>query len=254
KCHGPDTDNAGLRLDKYASTKDLLVDRKTWIKVLQYLELGAMPPPDFKNQPDARQRRQIVKYLDKTLFAIDCDMVRDPGRVTIRRLNRSEYNNTIRDLVGVDFQPAKNFPSDDVGEGFDNIGDVLSVSPLLIEKYLDAAEQISSKAIVSIDPFKTRNKKLANKAFNSNANATPRATAPSACTRKATWEQRSSFPQMETTSSASTARQTRRVPIPQNWRFYFPAPAWPRSPSRARTGAIARTSITSSRPRKDAGH
>ncbi len=173
KCHGPGTDNAGVRLDKYASTKDLLADRKVWTKVLQYLELGAMPPPDFKNQPDAKQRRQIVKYLDKTLFAIDCDMVRDPGRVTIRRLNRSEYNNTIRDLIGVDFQPAKTFPSDDVGEGFDNIGDVLSVSPLLIEKYLDAAEQISSKAIVSINPFETRNKKLANKAFNSNANATP---------------------------------------------------------------------------------
>ncbi len=174
KCHGPDTDNAGVRFDKYTSTKDLLADRKTWTKALQYLELGAMPPPDFENQPDAKQRQQVVRYLDKTLFAIDCNLVRDPGRVTIRRLNRSEYNNTIRDLVGVDFQPAKNFPSDDVGEGFDNIGDVLSVSPLLIEKYLDAAEQISSKAIVLINPFESRNKKLTGKALNSNANVNPR--------------------------------------------------------------------------------
>ena len=62
------------------------------------------------------------------------------GRVTIRRLNRTEYNNTIRDLVGVDFKPAEDFPADDVGYGFDNIGDVLSVSPLLLEKYLSAAE------------------------------------------------------------------------------------------------------------------
>jgi hypothetical protein len=64
------------------------------------------------------------------------------GRVTIRRLNRTEYNNTIRDLLGVDFKPADDFPADDVGYGFDNIGDVLSVSPLLLEKYLAAAETI----------------------------------------------------------------------------------------------------------------
>jgi hypothetical protein len=74
------------------------------------------------------------------------------GRVTIRRLNRTEYNNTIRDLVGVDFKPADDFPADDVGYGFDNIGDVLTVSPLLLEKYLAAAETILDKAIVIADP------------------------------------------------------------------------------------------------------
>src|SRR5205823_6106219 len=71
---------------------------------------------------------------------------RDPGRVTIRRLNRVEYNNTIRDLVGIDFHAADDFPSDDVGYGFDNIGDVLSMAPILMEKYLDAAERIVAKA------------------------------------------------------------------------------------------------------------
>ncbi len=73
------------------------------------------------------------------------------GRVTIRRLNRTEYNNTVRDLVGVDFKPADDFPADDVGYGFDNIGDVLSVSPLLLEKYLTAAETILEQAIVVLD-------------------------------------------------------------------------------------------------------
>ena len=72
----------------------------------------------------------------------------DPGRVTIRRLNRTEYNNTIRDLIGIDFHPADDFPSDDVGYGFDNIGDVLSMPPILMEKYLAAAETISEEAIV----------------------------------------------------------------------------------------------------------
>ncbi len=168
KCHGPDTDNGGLRFDKYQSTADVQGDRKTWAKAMQYLELGAMPPPDHDKQPDAKARESVVRYLDKTLFDIDCDLVRDPGRVTIRRLNRAEYNNTIRDLLGVDFQPAKNFPSDDVGEGFDNIGDVLSVSPLLIEKYLDAAEQVASKAIVPVDPFTSRNRKFTGGQFNKN--------------------------------------------------------------------------------------
>ena len=68
--------------------------------------------------------------------------------MTIRRLNRAEYNNTIRDLIGVDFHPADDFPSDDVGYGFDNIGDVLSMPPILMEKYLAAAETISEEAIV----------------------------------------------------------------------------------------------------------
>ncbi|HAB14698.1 MAG TPA: hypothetical protein DCE47_23690, partial [Planctomycetaceae bacterium] len=168
KCHGPDTDNGGLRFDKYRSTADVQADRKTWAKAMQYLELGAMPPPDHDKQPDAKARESVVKYLDKTLFDIDCDIVRDPGRVTIRRLNRAEYNNTIRDLLGVDFEPAKNFPSDDVGEGFDNIGDVLSVSPLLVEKYLDAAEQVAAKAIVPVDPFTSRNRKFTGGQFNKN--------------------------------------------------------------------------------------
>src|SRR5690606_17835292 len=71
-----------------------------------------------------------------------------PGRVTIRRLNREEYNNTIRDLVGVDFDPAEGFPADDTGYGFDNIGDVLSLSPIMLEKYMNAAQRILDEAVV----------------------------------------------------------------------------------------------------------
>ncbi len=72
----------------------------------------------------------------------------EPGHVTARRLNRAEYNNTVRDLLAVDFQPAADFPADDSGYGFDNIGDVLSLSPLLMEKYLAAAEKIAKAAIL----------------------------------------------------------------------------------------------------------
>lgn len=77
----------------------------------------------------------------------------DPGRVTARRLNRAEYNNTIRDLTGVALQPAYDFPQDDSGYGFDNIGDVLSLPPLLMEKYMSAAEKISRTAVLGHEPL-----------------------------------------------------------------------------------------------------
>ena len=76
-------------------------------------------------------------------------MTPDPGRVTARRLNRAEYTNTIRDLLAIDFRADKNFPTDDSGEGFDNIGEVLTVSPLLMEKYLSAAGRIAERAIAT---------------------------------------------------------------------------------------------------------
>ncbi len=78
----------------------------------------------------------------------------DPGRVTMRRLNRAEYNNTLRDLLGIDLHPADDFPADDVGYGFDNNGDVLSLPPLLLEKYLSAAEKAISLAL-EYDPTKS---------------------------------------------------------------------------------------------------
>src|SRR5262245_35161985 len=81
------------------------------------------------------------------------DRPADPGRVTTRRLNRAEYNNTIRDLLGVDLMPADDFPQDDSGYGFDNIGDVLSLSPALMEKYLTAADRVARVALFGVPPL-----------------------------------------------------------------------------------------------------
>src|SRR5881409_3412634 len=105
-------------------------------------------PPEKKPQPTPEERELIAAWIQSEIFKCDCDHP-DPGRVTIRRLNRAEYNNTIRDLVGIDFRPADDFPSDDVGYGFDNIGDVLSLPPVLMEKYLAAAETIATTAIIA---------------------------------------------------------------------------------------------------------
>jgi len=151
-CHGKTKPRAGLRLSRFQTEASLLAERKTWESVFDMLDSGDMPPEDYKLRPSAAQSAQIAGWIREKLGLIDCGSESDPGRVTLRRLNRVEYNNTIRDLIGVDFQPAKDFPSDDVGYGFDNIGDVLTLPPLLMEKYLRAAETITQAAIFVGDP------------------------------------------------------------------------------------------------------
>src|SRR5690606_34921582 len=106
-----------------------------------------MPPPD-NEQPTEEQRQLLLGWIESHALTVDCDGPVYPGRVTLRRLNRNEYNRTIAQLTGVDFRPADNFPSDDVGYGFDNIGDVLTLPPVLLERYLDAADEIVRRAIL----------------------------------------------------------------------------------------------------------
>jgi len=149
-CHNDKKMSAGLDLAPFASLTSAQKDRDTWLKVQEHLAAKTMPPKN-KPQPAPADRDLVAKYVESVVTKIDCGLAKNPGRVTLRRLNRAEYNNTIRDLVGVDFQPAADFPNDDVGYGFDNIGDVLSLSPILLEKYLAAAEQVVNKAIIKPD-------------------------------------------------------------------------------------------------------
>jgi hypothetical protein len=145
-CHdGPEAE-AGLDFEAYSDVASVRADRRKWDDVVAMLRIKAMPPADADPQPTNADREAALAWLDEAL-GVDCSLERDPGRVTIRRLNRTEYDNTIRDLVGIDFEPAADFPSDDVGEGFDNIADVLSLPPLLLEKYVSAAEKVAEAAI-----------------------------------------------------------------------------------------------------------
>ncbi len=152
-CHGNGKAKADLSFDKYTDDKSVLADRKVFENVQHMLKVREMPPPE-RPQPKPAEVDAVSKAIKGIFDRADATAKPNAGRVTIRRLNRTEYNNTIRDLVGVDFRPADDFPADDVGYGFDNIGDVLSVSPLLLEKYLSAAESILDKAIVIADPPK----------------------------------------------------------------------------------------------------
>lgn len=150
-CHGESDAEGGVSLAKDQSADQLRKNRRFWLSAKQQVELGAMPPEDFGRLEPATRAR-MANLIEGLANAIDCVKNPNPGRVTIRRLNRREYRNTIRDLVGVDYQPAEQFPGDDVGYGFDNIGDVLSLPPLLMEKYLDAAEEIAGRAIYTPPP------------------------------------------------------------------------------------------------------
>ncbi len=110
-----------------------------------------MPPKGIPRPPEA-QMAALVGYVEGEFEKADRNVKPDPGHVTARRLNRSEYSNTIRDLLAVDFRAERDFPTDDSGYGFDNIGDVLTISPVLMEQYMDAAETIASRAM-GADPL-----------------------------------------------------------------------------------------------------
>lgn len=144
-CHTGDTPSAGVSISEYKTEAEMLKARNLWEKVASNTASKHMPPPGMP-MPTDKERAAFVEYVQGAITKADC-AVKTPGRVTLRRLNRAEYNNTLRDLLGVQLTPADDFPSDDVGYGFDNIGDVLSISPLLMEKYLDAARTVSRAAI-----------------------------------------------------------------------------------------------------------
>jgi mono/diheme cytochrome c family protein len=149
ECHNPTDLSGGFDVNVYRSVDTLATDRDRWESILAKLKSREMPPDDAVIQPSDEQIHTLVKLLEKEFERADAAMKPDPGRVTARRLNRAEYTNTIRDLLAVDFRADRNFPTDDSGEGFDNIGDVLTVSPVLMEKYLAAAGRIAERAIAT---------------------------------------------------------------------------------------------------------
>ncbi|MEJ7609525.1 MAG: DUF1587 domain-containing protein [Bryobacteraceae bacterium] len=120
-------------------------DPGTWEKVLRKVSTGQMPPPGMPHpKPAALQSfaKWIADELDESATANP-----NPGRPTIHRLNRAEYSNAVRDLLALDIKPGAKLPADDIGYGFDNIGDVLSVSPVLVERYIAVARNVSRLAL-----------------------------------------------------------------------------------------------------------
>lgn len=151
QCHA-DKKRGGIRLDVFQDERALAKGLSTFEKTTDVLRQHIMPPKK-RPRPKDGEIEPVLAWLDAYVASLE----RNPAvhsRASIRRLNRVEYNNSVRDLLGVHFKPAEDFPPDVPGNGFDNNSGTLSLSPLLVEKYLAAAEKVARTAVFGAEPMK----------------------------------------------------------------------------------------------------
>ena len=145
-CHNQRLVTAGLMLDE-ADVANPGDGAEIWEKVVRKLRTGMMPPPNMP-QPPMEDRRALLSWLETSLDKAAAAKP-NPGRTeTLRRLNRTEYQNAIRDLLSVDIDAASLLPADESGHGFDNVT-VGDLPPALLDRYISAAQKISALAIGS---------------------------------------------------------------------------------------------------------
>ena len=161
-CHSTAKQSGELDLERFATLNDVRQGLKAWLKVVEMLDNGEMPPKEAK-QPTAEQRKKLRGWVERYLNAEAAASAGDPGPVVLRRLSNAEYTYTIRDLTGVvSLNPARDFPIDGAaGEGFTNTGSALVMSPSLVTKYLDAAKDIAAHAVLLPDGFRFSQDKTA---------------------------------------------------------------------------------------------
>lgn len=149
-CHMDGASEGGVGLDDYTNLDKIRSHESTWEQIRGVIRAEAMPPPEGSTLSVA-ERTQLTDWIDRALHEVDCNCRPAIPEVTVRRLNQYEYDNTIRDLFGIDLRPSKEiaFVSDDVGNGFDNQGEVLTLPPIAMEKYLQSAAWIADKVIAT---------------------------------------------------------------------------------------------------------
>lgn len=158
-CHCDGGAEGGIDLDalligaEAGSPAEGSTEQAHWVAVWRNLQAETMPPADA-DQPTPAERQSLVSLVLGNVLDVDPDHP-DPGRVVLRRLNRVEYGNTIRDLTSFAENVTDDLPPDDTGYGFDTIGDVLSLSPLLLEKYLDTAGRVAEQVVAEATAGRT---------------------------------------------------------------------------------------------------
>ncbi len=154
-CHSTKLKRGSLDLERFSTLDHIRKDLKPWQGLIEQIEAGEMPPKD-KPQPTADEKKQLLAWVRGFLDSEAKARAGDPGHVPLRRLSNAEYNYTIRDLTGVDLQPAREFPADGAaGEGFTNAAEALTdISPALFTKYLNAAKDIADRAVLLPDGFR----------------------------------------------------------------------------------------------------
>ena len=161
ECHSTQKHRGDLDLERFTTRAAIRSDLHPWEQLLEQVEVGEMPPKG-KPQPSAEERQTLVRWVRTLLGEEARKLAGDPGRVVLRRLDNAEYTNTLRDLTGVDLDPAREFPADGAaGEGFANTGDSLAMSSTLIDRYLKAAKHVAAHAVLEPDgvrfsPFDNR--------------------------------------------------------------------------------------------------
>jgi mono/diheme cytochrome c family protein len=144
-CHNDRLKTGGLSLQTL-DVASAPTQAAVWEKVIRKLRSGEMPPAAVRSRPNPQRAAALVTYLETTLDAAAAAHP-NPGRAPAHRLNRAEYSNAVRDLLAVDVRPGDWLPVDDSGYGFDNIADVLSTSPVLLDRYMYAARKVSRLAV-----------------------------------------------------------------------------------------------------------
>lgn len=151
ECHQGDKAKGDLDLSRYQNSSDVIQNFRTWNHIVEFIQNGEMPPRDSK-QPSIDENNSVAKSVANILIAEAKKRDGDPGPVLPRRLSNTEYDNSVRDLTGIHIRPTKDFPPDPAGgEGFDNTGESLGISPNLLKKYLATAQLVSDHLVLRTD-------------------------------------------------------------------------------------------------------
>ena len=151
KCHSTEKHKGDLDLERFSSLDEVKRHPKIWQRVIEQLADNEMPP-EGKPQPKPAEKERLSAWASAILDEVAQAHAGDPGPVVLRRLNNVEYTCTVRDLTGVELDPAREFPADSAaGEGFMNTGNALVMSPSFLTKYLDAGKEIASHAVLLPD-------------------------------------------------------------------------------------------------------
>ena len=151
QCHGEKKTKGDLSLHTFKDDESILKANKIWLTVVEKVRSGEMPPKG-KPRPSPQEIEQFEKGVKGVFERYARSGKRDPGRVTMRRLSKFEYQTTIRDLLGVRIPLADDFPGDVVAHGFDNLGDANALSPHYLDRYMAAAEALVRAAVVIGEP------------------------------------------------------------------------------------------------------
>ncbi|HCP13031.1 MAG TPA: hypothetical protein DIT89_11920, partial [Planctomycetaceae bacterium] len=147
-CHNAQKARGELDLTQFRSPQDIISNFRCWQAVIEFVEGGEMPPEDSL-QPSLEESRNLVNAVRAVLISEARKQAGDPGIVLPRRLSNTEYDLSIRDLTGINIHPTHDFPPDPAaGEGFDNTGEALSMSPSLVKKYLSAAQRVADHLVL----------------------------------------------------------------------------------------------------------